>query len=661
MTKLEASDRATKLRTLINEARYAYHVENRDLMSPEILDQLKHELLALETKYPSLITLDSPSWRVAGEVAKGFKSVRHSQPVLSLEDVFSFEELAEWQKKNEKILGLPLALFFTEPKFDGLTCVLTYRQGIFFQGATRGDGQQGEDVTNNVKTIESIPLRLRGTWPDEVVVRGEIIVDFKEFARINQVQKKNDDKIFANPRNLAAGTLRQLDSKVVAQRRLTFMAFELATACGQTTHAEAHQFLKKMGFMTSDLCQVCRDIESVEKYMRVMESKRKKLSFQIDGVVVVVNDIIKEKKLGFIGKTDRWMTAYKFPAEQAIAKILDIVVQVGRLGTITPVAILEPVQLAGTTVSRASLHNQEQIKKLDVRLGDSVIVQKAGDIIPEVVAVVKKLRPKNTRDFNFPSKCPECGTVLEQDMGLVAIFCPNPECPPQIAEKITHAFSKSALALDGIGVSVAEALVKAGVKNFVEMFGLSEADLKKAVPHFVDLAPKKLFKVLQENKAITLEIFLVALSIPQVGVVAARELAKNFKSIEKIMVVTAAEVNQIKNFGPVVSGEVARFFKQKTVRHIMGQAKKIGLKILPYREAGGPLAGQTYLFTGTLENYARGEAKKLLENKGAEVKETFSKDLTAVIAGTDTGSKLAQAQKANVKILTEQEFEHLIK
>lgn len=660
MTKTEAKKRAEKLRVLINEARHVYHVENRDLMNPQILDQLKHELLEIETTYPDLITPDSPSWRVAGEVAKGFESVRHASPVLSLEDVFAFSELADWQKKNEKILGEKIEPYFSEPKFDGLTCVLTYRDGVLVLGATRGDGIWGEDVTNNVKTIESIPLRLRGAWPAEVVVRGEVIVERKEFARINREQEKNGDKPFANPRNLAAGTLRQLDSAVVAKRKLTLMAFELATDCGQTTHNEAHQLLKKMGFMVSDLCEVCQNLDAVEKFVRAMEIKREKLPFQIDGTVVVVNDIKKEKKLGSIGKTDRWMTAYKFSPEQAVAKVLDIIVQVGRLGTITPVAVLEPVQLAGTTVQRASLHNQDQIKKLDVRIGDSVIVQKAGDIIPEVVSVVQKLRPSGTREYHFPKKCPTCGTALEQDVGLVAIYCPNPECPPQIAERLTHAFSKSALNIDGVGVAMAEALGASGLKNFVEVFGLSENELKKAVPHFVDLAPKKLISALEANKKIPLARFLVALSIPQVGVVAAGELAKNFRTIKKVAAATAEEINAIKNFGPSVSAEVSRFFRQKSVAHILREADKVGLKILPYKDASGPLAGQTFLFTGTLGNYSREQGKKLLENKGAEVRDTFSKDLTAVIVGNDPGSKLAQARAAGVKVLSENEFKKLI-
>ena len=661
MNKIEAKKRAEKLCVLINEARHVYHMENRDLLSPQILDQLKHELLEIETTYPDLITPDSPSWRVAGEVAKGFESVRHAQPVLSLEDVFAFSELSDWQKKNEKILGEKLEPFFAEPKFDGLTCVLTYRDGVLVLGATRGDGKMGEDVTNNVKTMESIPLRLKGSWPAEVVIRGEVIVDFKEFARINREQEKNGEKPFANPRNLAAGTLRQLDSAVVAKRKLTLMAFELVTDCGQTTHQEAHQLLEKMGFVVSDLCEVCKNLDIVEKYVRVMEIKREKLPFQIDGTVVVVNDIKKEKKLGFIGKTDRWMTAYKFSPEQAVAEVLDIIVQVGRLGTITPVAVLEPVQLAGTTVQRASLHNQDQIKKLDVRIGDSVIVQKAGDIIPEVVSVVQKLRPSGTREFIFPKKCPVCGATLEQEGDLVAIYCPNPECPPQIAERLTHAFSKTALNIDGVGVAVAEALGAAGIKNFVEVFGLDEAELKKAVPHFVDLAPKKLISALRANNKIPLARFLVALSIPQVGVVAAVELAKNFKTIEKVTAASAEEINAIKNFGPIVSAEASRFFKQKSVAHILREADKVGLTILPYKNSSGPLAGQTFLFTGTLENYSRNEAKKFLENKGAEVRDAFSKDLTAVIAGRDPGSKLVQARAAGVKILNEKEFKKLVK
>ncbi len=442
MNKVEAKLRIEKLVKEINNYRYFYHVLDQAKISEAALDSLKKELVNLESAWPDLVRADSPSQRVAGKVLSKFIKVKHSTKILSLVDAFDDKDLADWQERNEKILKDKIKNYYTELKLDGLTVVLTYRDGVFWQGATRGDGQFGEDVTNNLKTIDSIPLSLKPlpgkTLPKVVEVRGEVVMNKKVFTELNKQQAKSSLPLFANPRNVAAGSIRQLDPKIAASRRLDCVVFELITDLGQKSHQESHEILAKLGFKTSPYNEACHDLEAVSKYLNKWQEKRKSLPYQTDGSVIVVNDVRQEKILGHIGKAERWMIAFKFPAEQVTTKVLDIEIQVGRTGALTPVAILEPVSVAGTTVSRATLHNQDEIERLDVRIGDTVIIQKAGDIIPDIVQVLPKLRTSKVKKFIFPKKCPVCHSQVTKKDGEVAWYCSNKQCYAKNVEALIH-------------------------------------------------------------------------------------------------------------------------------------------------------------------------------------------------------------------------------
>jgi len=446
MTKAEALKRISKLTKEINHHRYLYHVLDKQEISDGALDSLKRELANLEKNFPDLILRDSPTQRVSGRPLKKFVKVRHSQKILSLSDAFNHQDLYDWQERNEKIIKDKVKGYYAELKLDGLTVVLTYQNGLFWRGATRGDGVWGEEITNNLKTIESIPLSLRPVvnqkLPEIIEVRGEAVMNKKIFEQINKEQVKKGEPVFANPRNVAAGSIRQLDPKITASRRLDFIVFELITNLGQRTHQEAHEILAKLGFKISPYSHFFAKINQVEGYLNKWTDQRKKLPYETDGAVVVVNDIEQERRLGSVGKTERWMIAYKFPAEQVTTKLLDIEIQVGRTGALTPVAILQPVAVAGSTVSRATLHNQDEIQRLDVRIGDTVIIQKAGDIIPDIVSVLKKLRDGQEKKFHFPRRCPACHSPVSRQAGEVAYYCTNKKCYAKNIESIIHFVSK---------------------------------------------------------------------------------------------------------------------------------------------------------------------------------------------------------------------------
>ncbi|MBT7228415.1 NAD-dependent DNA ligase LigA, partial [Candidatus Parcubacteria bacterium] len=426
MTKIEAKKRITKLIEEIKHHNYLYHILDKQEISDGALDSLKNELADLERQFPEFLRGDSPTQRVSGKALDKFVKVKHSTGILSLADAFDIEDIKDWQERNEKILKQKIKGYFTELKLDGLTVVLTYKDGIFWRGATRGDGKIGEDVTNNLKTIESIPLSLRPIankkLPKIIEVRGEVVMHKDVFTKINKIQQKKGLAAFANPRNVAAGSIRQLDPKIVASRKLDCFAFELITDLGQKTHQQVHQYLAELGFKINPNNQPCKNIDEVHKYLDKWVEKRKKLPYETDGAVIVVDDMTQEKTLGHIGKAERWMLAFKFPAEQVTTQVLDIEVQVGRTGALTPVAILKPVSVAGSTVSRATLHNQDEIDRLDVRINDTVIIQKAGDVIPDIVEVLKKLRTGKEKKYIFPKNCPACDSSVSKKEGEVAYY-----------------------------------------------------------------------------------------------------------------------------------------------------------------------------------------------------------------------------------------------
>lgn len=665
MDKSAAKRRIAKLIEEVNYHRYLYHVLDRQEISDGALDSLKNELADLEKQYPDLIRPDSPTQRVGGQVLDRFFKVRHNRPVLSLADAFSAKDLEDWQERNEKILDHQIKGYYTELKMDGLTVVLSYRRGLFWRGATRGDGVWGEDVTNNLKTIESIPLSLRPVrgiaLPEVLEVRGEIVMHKDVFAQINKEQVKKGLPVFANPRNVAAGSIRQLDPRVAASRRLDCLVFELITNLGQKTHQASHQLLAQLGFKTSPYDKACRDLSEVQTYLDKWVDKRQTLPFSTDGAVIVVNDIKQEAALGHIGKAERWMLAYKFPAEQVSTRVLDIVVQVGRTGAMTPVAILEPVAVAGTTVSRATLHNQDEIRRLDVRIGDTVVIQKAGDIIPDIVQVITRLRSGRERKFLFPKKCPICSSPLKQKPGEVAWYCSNRNCYGQQVEGLIHLVSRRGFNIEGLGDRIVAQLVDKGlVSSPADIFRLKAGDLS-SLEGFAQKKTKNLLAAIAQAKNIDLANFIYALGIRHVGEETAITLAEHFASLAQLARAGPSELESIADVGPEVSASIRTWFNDRANKKSLADLQTLGIKIKKSTVYSQKLRGLNFLFTGSI-NLPREEAKELVRRAGAKVVSTVSANLDYLVVGENPGSKLAKAKNlGSVKIINEQEFLKLIK
>ncbi|MEW6610892.1 MAG: NAD-dependent DNA ligase LigA [Patescibacteria group bacterium] len=679
MTRSEAKIRIKKLRSLIDENRYAYHVLDKQRVSDAVDDSLKHELAQLETQFPDLITPDSPTQRVGGEPLPAFTQVRHPQPILSINDAFTFKELKDWEERNEILLGEKVKGYYGELKMDGLAIVLKYENGLFIQGATRGDGRVGEDVTQNLKTIDSIPLRLRSEQntkvPKELYVRGEIVIEKKELERINKLQIKNKEKTFANPRNLAAGSIRQLDPKIAASRKMNFYAFEIISDLGLATHAQVHAALKNWGFKTNRLCEELNNLDAAWNYIERKQKERENLPYQIDGVVVVLNNLVQQKCLGSVGKSERWMIAFKFPAEQATTKIKNIIIQVGRTGVLTPVTILEPVRVAGTTVSRATLHNADQIKRLGIKIGDTVVIEKAGDIIPAVVSTFPQLRTGKEREFRIPKKCPVCGGDITQKETLVAHYCANPHCPAKHREGIYHFVSRAAFDIEGLGVKIIDLLYDQGLlKDAADIFTLKAEDLI-GLEGFAELKANKLVHAIHNKKTIPLSRFLYSLGILHVGEETANDIAQFLASsfqlpasstVKKFLKIvenlTIDTWSSIKDIGPVVAQSLHDYFHDKRNINLINKLFNVGVSIeIPTLTAYGlQLQGKTFVLTGTLSSLSRDEAKARIRALGGEISESVSKKTSYVIVGENPGSKFEKAKKLNVTILNESDFQKLI-
>lgn len=658
----EARARVTKLRAEVNRHRYLYHVLDKQEISDAALDSLKHELALLEQQFPELITPDSPTQRVGGQAIKGFKKVTHSRPVLSIEDAFSLPEVESWQARNEKLLGERAAGYFAELKMDGLAMVLTYENGLLARGVTRGDGQVGEDVTQNLRTIESIPLRLSGDLvPAAVDVRGEVVITRDELRRINAQQQAQGQPPFANPRNLAAGSIRQLDPKAAASRKMDFYAFELMTDVGAKTHAEVHERLRRMGFKTNPHCREVSGLAEIKSYVESWEHKRADLPYQTDGVVIVVNDLAQQRALGSVGKSDRWMLAFKFPAEQGTTKVNDIIIQVGRTGVLTPVAVLAPVSLAGTTVSRATLHNQDEINRLDVRIGDTVIVEKAGDIIPDVVQVLPALRTGKEKPFLMPKKCPVCGSLVKKNTGEVAHYCTNKNCPARSLEGLYHAVSRAAFDIDGLGPKIIDQLVEAGlVQDVADLFVLKADDLV-ALPRFAETSAKNLIAAIAARRRISLERFLHSLGIRHVGEETARDVAQAFGSLGRVAGATPEDFMAVPNVGEVVARSLADFFKEARTKKLLAKFERVGVGVLSAAsKAAGALNGKTVVLTGTLTTLTREQAKAMVRAQGGSTSESISRATHYLVAGDNPGSKLQRARQLGVTVLNEAEFKKLV-
>jgi DNA ligase (NAD+) len=689
MNKEEAKERIEKLKEIINEARYSYHVLNKDLYSPEVLDYLKKELFDLEQKFPEFITPDSPTQRIGGEPLKEFPKVRHKVPMLSFNDAFSEEDLKNWEERNQKIVEAKYE-YFCELKIDGLAIKLVYKNGILETGATRGDGYLGEDVTQNVKTIEAIPLSLlpipkiienlkseglnetikyfEKGYPEEIEVRGEVFMYLKDFEVLNKEREKKGEPLFANPRNAAAGSLRQLDPKITAQRKLDSFAYALITNLGQKTHEEEHKILKCLGFKTNPNTKLCKNLKEVVEFRNYWEENREKLPYEIDGIVVTINqnDIFKE--LGVVGKAPRGAIAFKFSPKEGTTIIEDVVFQTGRTGIVTPVAVLRPVEVGGVTISRASLHNEDEIKRLGVKIGDTVVVVRAGDVIPQVDRVIFELRTGKEKDIVFPEKCPNCETKLIKDGAYWR--CPNKKCYALQKEKIIHFVSKSAFDILGLGEKIIEKLLDNNlIQDPADLFNLKPGNLRK-LPGFDVLSEKNILESINSRKKITLPRFIYALGILHIGEENAKLLAHFLSQKKKITKpsdlieitqnLRAIHYSAIPGFGEKVSRSVAEWFASEENKNYLRKLTEVSIEIVEEEKKEGKLKGQVFAFTGELEKYSREEAKRIVESLGAETTDTVSKRVTILVVGKNPGSKLEKAKKLGIKTISEEEFYELI-
>ena len=667
MNRIDAEKRIAKLRELINDYRYHYHVLDESTMSEAAADSLKHELALLEEQYPELITPDSPTQRVAGKPLDKFTKVKHAKRMISLADVFSEEEVRDWVTRTEKLIpGGEITEFFTDIKMDGLACSLKYRDGVLVQAVTRGDGLVGEDVTLNVKTIENIPLRLADTNEavDEVEVRGEIVIFKKDFERLNEIQRKHGEAEFANPRNLAAGSIRQLDPKVAAGRPLKFVAYDLVTP-DSTTWREAYEKLRAFGFQTSNEDKVFKKSEMRElfSYIGELDEYRKGLRFNTDGMVIKVNNRAVYDKLGIVGKTPRGAVAYKFPAEESTTVVRDIVISIGRTGAATPVAILDPVVVAGTTVRHASLHNADEIQRLDIRIGDTVIIYKAGDIIPQVKEVLLTLRPEGTKAFDYVEALRQQYPDLEfeRPAGEVVYRVKGESSKLILKRAIEYYASKPALNIEGLGEKNVEALIDAGlVKQLTDLYRLKVGEVAQ-LERFGELSARNLVEAIQATKEPSLAKFITALGIRHVGAQTAVSLARKFKSLDRLMEATEEELLSVDDIGKVVAESVLAWLADEDNARMLNELR--GLGVWPSEEltAELPLDGKSYVVTGTLAAMGREEAEDRLRALGAKVTSAVTKDTTALIAGEKPGrAKTMKAEKLGIPVMSEMEFHKLV-
>lgn len=663
MKRSEAEKRVLKLRELINDYRYHYHVLDESIMSEAAADSLKHELSQIEAEYPDLITPDSPTQRVAGKPLDKFGKVKHEKRMISLADVFSEEEIKDWINRNEKLIpGGEIKEFFTDIKMDGLACALKYRDGVFVQAVTRGDGMVGEDVTLNVKTIENIPLRID---VDEAEVRGEIVIFKKDFDELNDGQKARGEAEFANPRNLAAGSIRQLDPRIAASRPLKFIAYDLVTPDSLTWH-DTYEKLRKFGFQTSGEDKVFskNEIGRMFEYIRDLDEYRKGLKFNTDGMVIKINDRATYDRLGIVGKTPRGAVAFKFPAEESTSKVRDIVISIGRTGAATPVAILDPVVVAGTTVRHASLHNADEIKRLDVRIGDTVIVYKAGDIIPQIKEVLTSLRPDDTKSFNYEEALKKQYPELEfeRPAGEVVYRVKGESSDFILKRAIEYYASKPALNIEGLGEKNVVALVDAGlIKSIADLYRLSEAEVAK-LERFGELSAHNLVEAIKASKKPTLAKFITALGVRHVGAQTAVSLARKFKSLDSLIEATEDDLLSINDIGEVVAESILAWFSDEENLKLLDELRE--LDVWPAEESGAslPLEGKSYIVTGTLSSMGREEAEDKLRNLGATVTSSVTKNTTALIVGEKPGkSKTEKAAKFGIPTINESEFLSLIK
>ncbi len=657
---MDYRERIKQLRDILNENGYRYYVLDAPTMSDYEYDMLNRELEELEAQHPEEVTPDSPTQRIGGQTLEGFQPYTHEVPLESLQDVFSDEEVAEFCERMDEALG-GMVEYSVEPKVDGLSVALEYRDGVFVRGATRGDGRVGEDVTENLKTVRSIPVVLPDKLP-RLIVRGEVYMARSVFEEINAMRELQGKPLMANPRNAAAGSLRQLDPKICAERRLDIQVFNLQLAEGKEflSHAETLEYLRTQRFKVIPHKTLHGTAEVQGEIARINE-ERLDYPFDIDGAVVKVNSLTDRTKLGSTAKFPKWAVAFKYPPEKKPSRVLDIVVQVGRTGVLTPRAVLEPVRLAGTTVTSATLHNQDYIAEKDIRVGDTVIVQKAGEIIPEIVEVDFAKRPEGTAPYVLPELCPVCGAPVVRDEDGAALRCTGAECPAQLLRNITHFASRGAMDIDGCGPAVIQQLVDTGlIRNVADLYSLHARDVAQ-LDRMGAKSAENLIRAIENSKANDLSRLIYGLGIRQVGEKAAKVLAMHFKTMDALVAATEEELTDIADVGAITARCITAYFAQAQSRDLLRRLREAGVNMESTAElVDERFAGMTFVLTGTLTRFDRKTAQALIEERGGKAAGSVSKRTTYVVAGEAAGSKLKKAQELNIPVLTEDEFADML-
>ena len=665
MEYTQAKKRAEELRPLLQYYTQKYF-DDAQVVSDYEYDMLMRELKQIEAEYPDLITKDSPTQKVGSSIKKGFNKITHEVPLQSLQDVFTFAEVEDFDKRMRKIAeenGTELD-YVVETKIDGLSAALEYKNGKFVVGATRGDGLVGEDVTKNLATIKTIPKQLKEDI--NITVRGEVFISKKNFEKLNENRLMEEEELFANARNAAAGSLRQLDSKITAKRPLDIYIFNVQKSedIPFKTHYESLLYMEKLGFNVNPVKILCKNITEVLEAIKKIGNDREKLNFGIDGAVVKVNDLALREKIGTTYKTPKWAVAYKYPPEKKQTLLKDITFQVGRTGAITPMAILEPVVVAGSKISKTTLHNEDYIRERDIKIGDTVVIQKAGDVIPEVVEVVKKKRTGEEKDFAMPEFCPVCGAPAIREEGEAVLYCMGVECPAKLYRSIIHFASKDAMDIEGLGDALISEFIDRGyINNIADIYNLTYeqiASLKKNGKKFA----QNLMDAIEESKHRDLYRLINSLGIRHVGVKLAKSLTKNYKTMDKLMRASVETLRMKDDIGAITAKSIYKFFRQEQTKDLISRLKKAGVNMSVIEtEENSDLRfeGKTFVLTGTLENYSRGDASEIIEKFGGKTSTSVSKKTNYVLAGEDAGSKLTKARELGVQIITEQEFMEMIK
>ncbi len=669
MRKIELKEQVEKLKRELRRHEKLYYVENKPEISDRQYDLMLKDLEKLEKEHPELVTVDSPTQRVGGEPSGGFKVVEHKARMFSMDNTYSHDELREFDERVRKNLGGSIYEYVAELKIDGVSVSLTYEDGVFVRGATRGDGQKGDDITANLRTIRAIPLRLEGAMLEAsrgmMEVRGEVYMQLENFRDINAKKEKDGEELFANPRNAAAGSLKQFDPKVVAKRGLNIFMHGIGYYVGKdlSSQSELLEGLKGLGFRVNRNYKVCDGIEKVIEFCDTWQDRRSGLDYDIDGMVVKVNSFAQQRALGATSKSPRWMIAYKFPAERVKTKLLDIKVQVGRTGTLTPVAVFKPVLVAGTTVTHASLHNEDEIKRKDIRLGDTVIIEKAGEIIPQVVEAVVSARTGREKRFAMPGKCPVCGAGTKREEGEVAVRCENVFCPAQLKESIIHFASRTAMDIEGLGESITEQLVEKGlVKDYGDIYYLKAGQIME-LERMGDRSAKNLEDAIAGSRNRPLNRLIYALGIRHVGEHIADILAKRYGSIDNLCGQKKEGLEKVNGIGPIVAASIEEYFSNKTSGTVLQKLGDAGVKMedAARKSASSRLEGRTFVFTGELKGFSRADAEQAVRDLGGSVSTSVGKKTDYLVAGEKPGSKYDKAKKLGIKTIDEEEFMKAIK